>query len=84
MKRLQRVVSILEKLISSSPKPRRGRPPLNGKGIANKASGKRIRRTGKELIKFRTMLKAEKKRGVPVAELAKKHGISLAYIYQIR
>jgi DNA-binding IscR family transcriptional regulator len=29
------------------------------------------------------MLIAERKRGVPVAELAEKHGISAAYIYQL-
>jgi hypothetical protein len=29
------------------------------------------------------MLVAERKRGVPVAELAAKHGISAAYIYQL-
>jgi hypothetical protein len=41
------------------------------------------RRSGKELAEFRKLLKAERRRGVPVAELAKKHGISTAYIYQI-
>ena len=29
------------------------------------------------------MLVAERKRGVPVSELADKHGISAAYIYQL-
>ena len=36
-----------------------------------------------ELIAFRKMLKAERKRGVPVSKLAQEHGISPAYIYQI-
>jgi hypothetical protein len=43
----------------------------------------RTRRSGKELAEFRKLLKAERRRGVPVAELAKNHGISTAYIYQI-
>ena len=30
------------------------------------------------------LLKAERKAGVPVAELAEKHGISTAYIYMLR
>lgn len=41
------------------------------------------RRTGKELEAFRKMLKAERKAGVPVAQLARKHGITPAYIYQM-
>jgi len=44
---------------------------------------KRIRRSGKELTAFRKMLVAERKKGVPVAELARKHNISSAYIYQL-
>lgn len=49
----------------------------------NTAGSKRIRRTGKELAAFRKMLKAARKRGVPVADLAKAHGISAAYVYQL-
>lgn len=45
---------------------------------------KRQRRSGKELVAFRKMLKSERKKGVPVAELAEKHGISTAYIYSLR
>lgn len=46
-------------------------------------SGKRTRRSGKELAAFRKMLKAERKKGVSAAELAEKHGVSSAYIYQL-
>ena len=45
---------------------------------------KRIRRTGKELVAFRKMLKAERKRGVTAADLAKEHGVSMAYIYTLK
>ena len=45
---------------------------------------KRIRRSGKVLAAFRKMLLSERKRGVPVAELARKHGITTAYIYQLK
>ena len=84
-KKLNRVISLLVKLVETSPKPRRGRPPLkkNAAGqTGSSTSGKRIRRTGTALKAFRKMLKAERKKGVPVAELARKHGISTAYIYQ--
>jgi hypothetical protein len=42
-----------------------------------------MRRAGKELVAFRKMLKAERKKGVRVEELAEKHGVSTAYIYQL-
>jgi predicted transcriptional regulator len=42
------------------------------------------RRSGKELASFRKMLKAERKQGVAVAEIARRHGVSLAYIYQLK
>jgi hypothetical protein len=42
-----------------------------------------MRRSGKELVAFRKMLKAERKKGVPVAELAKQHSISTVYVYKL-
>ena len=53
-------------------------------GAAKKSSGKRVRRSGAELNAFRKMLKAERSRGVPVAELAKKHNVSAVYIYTLK
>ena len=56
----------------------------SGKGKSSKAvSGQRIRRSGKELVAFRKMLKSERKKGVRVEDLASKHGVSTAYIYQL-
>ena len=51
----------------------------NGKSL----KPKRVRRSGKDLAAFRKMLIAERKKGVPVADLARKHNISSAYIYQL-
>lgn len=51
------------------------------RGAGNGA--KRIRRTGKELVDFRKKLKAERKKGTPVAEIAKANGVSAAYVYQL-
>ncbi len=48
-----------------------------------KAAAKRTRRTGDELIAFRQMLSDERNGGMPVAALAKQHGVSTAYIYSI-
>jgi hypothetical protein len=81
--KLRRIIALAEKLIDESQKPRRGRPaPSNGNSSGKKrANGKRIRRTGEDLVRFRKMLKAERKRGVSVAELARKHSISPTYIY---
>jgi hypothetical protein len=50
---------------------------------ARRSASVRVRRSGKDLVTFRRMLKAERKAGVPVAQLAKKHGVAPSYIYQI-
>ena len=54
-----------------------------GKTSARRPTSTKTRRTGKDLLAFRRMLKAERKAGVPVAEIAKKHGVTPSYIYQI-
>jgi hypothetical protein len=76
LNRLRRLVSIAQKLILEETKPKRGRPVGS-----NGHQAKRVRRTGKKLVEFRKMLKAERKKGVPVAALARKHKVSPAYIY---
>jgi len=74
--KLHRIIALAEKLIANGSKSSRG-------NVVAKKSGKRIRRTGKALVQFRRMLKVERKKGVPVAELARKHGVSSAYIYML-
>jgi hypothetical protein len=82
--KLQRIIKLAENLIAESPKPKRGRPTLYGGNGANKGrTGKRIRRSGIELMRFRKMLKTKRKKGISVADLASKYGISSAYIYQL-
>jgi len=55
--------------------------------VVNKSAGKkaikRTRRTGEELAAFRKMLMAERKRGVPAADLVEQHGVSMTYIYTL-
>jgi hypothetical protein len=53
------------------------------KPTARRSTTVRVRRSGKDLVTFRRMLKAERKAGAPVAQLANKHGVSASYIYQI-
>jgi hypothetical protein len=53
------------------------------KSTVRRATSGKTRRSGKDLVTFRRMLKAERKAGVPVAQLAKQHGVTPSYIYQI-
>ena len=78
LSKLNRIIKLAEKLIENGFKR-----SANGRnGNAQRANGStRKRRTGRELAQFRKMLKAERKKGIPVAEMARKHGISTAYIY---
>ena len=73
--KLKKIIALAEKMISSSAKKSAKAKPVS--------KGKRIRRSGKELVAFRKMLKAERKTGVSVAAMAKKYGISTAYIYTL-
>ena len=50
---------------------------------AEKDANKRVRRSGKELAKFRRELKKMRNEGVPVAELSATYGVSSSYIYQL-
>ena len=50
---------------------------------AERQANKRVRRSGKELVKFRRDLKKMRNEGVPVAELSETYGVSASYIYQL-
>jgi hypothetical protein len=74
--KLKKLISLAQELLATAePATKRA-----AKGTKPEV-GKRTRRSGKELAAFRKMLKAERKKGVPVEELARKHGISTTYIY---
>ena len=74
---LQKIVDTVQALIADAD----GAEPQRGKG--NGARNVRTRRSGKELVAFRKMLRAERKKGVPVAEIAQRHKVSKAYVYQL-
>ena len=44
----------------------------------------RRRRSKTQVAKLRKMLKAARKRGISVADLAKQHGVSTNYIYMLK
>ena len=50
---------------------------------AEKAANKRVRRSGKELTKFRRELKRLRNESEPVAQLSSDYGVSTSYIYQL-
>jgi hypothetical protein len=80
IKQLRSLVSVATKLLASA---KSSGSRSNG-GINSGASSTRLRRSGKDLVAFRKQIKAERKQGVQVAELAKRHGVSTAYIYQLK
>jgi hypothetical protein len=78
--KLRQLINIAQKLLASA------QPESRGEAHKSTASSKAhtSRRTGKDLAAFQKLLKAERKRRIPVAELARKHGITPSYIYQIK
>ena len=81
--KLRKIAASLEELatvLESAPARGKSFPAGNGKS----AHPVRKRRSKKEAAALKKLLKAERKAGVPVAELAKKHGISPAYIYMLQ
>jgi hypothetical protein len=82
-KKLRKIAASLEELATAiEATPAAGKksfPAGNGKSVST-----RTRRSKKEAIALKKLLRAERKAGVPVADLAKKHGISTAYIYMLR
>lgn len=78
---LTKIVSLASELLagSDSSKPATKRPTGDTPSAAV-----RTRRTGKELVAFQKLLKAERKKGASVADMARRHEISHAYIYQLK
>ena len=79
MTELKKIVARANQLIAKA----QGGEKTTAKASARRTIDSGRRRTGKELEAFRKMLKAERKAGVPVAQIAKKHGITPSYIYQM-
>jgi hypothetical protein len=73
IKKLHQINKLAEELIGSA-----------GGNDRQKASRPKKRRSSAEAKEFRAFLKKERERGVPVETLAKKHKITMSYIYQIK
>jgi hypothetical protein len=71
---LNRIIKVAQKLLTRDQAAR---------GASKRQNSKRRRRTGSELVRFRKMLKAERRKGTSVSLLARKHGISPAYIHML-
>lgn len=78
---LRRIVALAQRLIDENPEPRRGRPIGSTQAERESSKPKRVRRSGRELEAFRTLIISEHKKGVSVAKLAEAHAVSAAYIY---
>jgi hypothetical protein len=81
-KKLRQLAASLEELATAMekmPKSKGVFPSGNGKPAPT-----RRRRSKKEAAALKKLLKAERKAGVSVAELATKHGVSKPYIYALR
>ena len=76
LRKLDRIITLARQLVTEIKQAHRAE--RNGS-----AKKRRIRRSGQELVQFRRVLMLQRKKGVPVAELARKHGISSAYIYML-
>ncbi len=78
---LQKIVETVQAVLAEEMQSPRGD---KGKAAPRLSAGKTpSRRSGKELVAFRKVLRAERKNGVPVAEIAKRHKVSKSYIYQL-
>ena len=81
-KKLRKIAASLEELASAmEAMPARRSPFPAGNG---KPAPTRRRRSKKEAAALKKLLKAERRAGVSVAELATKHGVSKPYIYALR
>lgn len=78
---LRKIVSIAQKLLAKAMSEQKsGRTEAVRSATKSPRSS---RRKGKELTAFRKAVLSERKRGIPVVEIARKHGITPNYIYQI-
>ncbi len=75
---LKKIIQIAKDLLKEAEKPSQASAIVKGEPT------QRTRRSGAELSRFRKQLKSERRAGVPVAEMARKYGVSASYIYQLR
>lgn len=74
---LQAVIASTQKILEQANRTSDARRTQKGDGTAR-------RRRGADLTAFKKMIKAERKGGASVADLAQKHGVTPSYIYQLK
>ncbi len=75
--RLKKIIRLAGELIKKAGKAEKAKPS------ARRTRPTRVRRTGEALVAFREKLRAERKAGTPVTQIAKNYGVSPAYVYQV-
>jgi hypothetical protein len=78
---LQKIVETVQAILAEEKQSARGGKHRTASRLS--AGARPSRRSGKKLLAFRKVLRAECKNGVPVAEIAKRHKVSKSYIYQL-
>lgn len=73
LSKLQRGIALVQQVLSE----------IDGAKAKSRGASAGARRSGKELAAFKKLIKAERKKGVPVAQLAKMHGVTTSYLYQL-
>ena len=73
IRKLQQIIKLAQELLAAT-----------GASDNKRAMRVKKRRTSAEAAEFRAMLKKEREKGVPVEQLAKKHKVTMSYIYQIK
>ena len=79
-KQISQLIKILETTQQILADANREVPSSGARG----EGGTRTRRTGKDLVAFKKAVKAERKAGASVSELAQKYGVTPSYLYQLR
>jgi hypothetical protein len=79
IRQLQKIIETAQAILADASK--RSRKSIASASVPAREA--RARRSGKELAAFRKAVRAERKRGVPVAEIAERHKVSTTYIYQL-
>lgn len=84
-RQVDQLIKILETTQQILAEANRETPRTNQTGASQGGNGAtRTRRTGKDLATFKKTVKAERKAGASVAELARKYGVTPSYLYQLR
>lgn len=78
MAQLNKAISLVQEILASA----QSEATLSAR--KQQSSRKRLRRSAADTVKMRKEVLKARKQGVPASQLAKKYGVSAAYIYMIK